>query len=91
MVRINGRYTFQVTAWVTGNTQLSSSAVIDVTVKPSPLFAAIAGGTTRAQSVSNPLFLDGSHSYDPDNPGAIASRYALIPYQLYVPDVHTSF
>jgi hypothetical protein len=63
-------YTFRVTAWVPGSHLVNTTAEIAVTAKASDLFAAVSGGSYRMQSRNEELTLDGSASFDPDDPSS---------------------
>jgi hypothetical protein len=71
-------YAFQVKCWPTGSPQLSSTALVAVRAKQSPLIVMIVGGT-RAANVSENLYLKAS-VYDPDD-SVDATIEELHPYE----------
>jgi hypothetical protein len=65
-------YRFTVTAFVAGAASVNASATLSVYAKPSPLFASVAGGSSRLQSRLKAVVLDGRGSNDPDLPASSA-------------------
>ena len=78
LLQPNVIYAFQVKCWPIGSPQLSSTALVAVRAKQSPLIVMIVGGT-RTANVSENLYLK-ANVYDPDD-SVDATIEELHPYE----------